>query len=186
MNSGTVIGEVAEPYARALLSVAQSTNALDEINGLAGALLDLMAESSELSDFLASPVAEEAAKKGVLTRVLGDETSQSFKNFVLLLVDRGRVSLIAPILKQFQNLVREVNQTVLAEVTSAVELTDAQKETIRQKVLGMTGAQAADIEASIDPDLLGGVIIRVDSQVVDASLRGQLRRIGMQLGSSVV
>ncbi|MEO1590059.1 MAG: ATP synthase F1 subunit delta [Cyanobacteria bacterium J06632_22] len=184
MSSGTVIGAIAEPYARALLSVAQSTSALDEMNGLAGSLLGLLSESSELSVFLASPVAEDEAKKGVLKRILGDDVSPAFKNFVLLLVDRGRVSLIAPILKQFQAMVREVNQTVLAEVTSAVELTDAQKETIRQKVLGMTGAQAADIETSIDPDLIGGVIIRVGSQVVDASLRGQLRRIGMQLGSS--
>ncbi len=180
----TVVGEVAEPYARALLSVAQSNNSLDELNGLAGDLLNLMSESDDLSSFLASPVAEDEAKKGVLKRVLGDEADPAFKNFVLLLVDRGRVSLTAPILRQFQAMVREVKQTVLAEVTSAVELTDEQKETIRQKVLGMTGAQAADIETSIDPDLLGGVIIRVGSQVVDASLRGQLRRIGMQLGSS--
>ncbi|MEL7501972.1 MAG: ATP synthase F1 subunit delta [Cyanobacteria bacterium J06554_6] len=184
MKSGTVISEVSEPYARALLSVAQSNNTMDEINSLAGDLLGVMSESDELSTFLASPVAEDEAKKNVLKRVVGDDANPAFRNFLLLLVDRGRVSLIEPILKQFQGMVREVKRTVLAEVTSAVELTDSQKETIRQKVLGMTGAQSADLETTIDPDLLGGVIIRVGSQVVDASLRGQLRRIGMQLGSS--
>ena len=86
----TVVGEVAEPYARALLLVAQSSNSLDEMNALAGDLLNLMSESNDLSSFLASPVAEDDAKKGVLKQVLGDETNQAFKNFVLLLVDRGR------------------------------------------------------------------------------------------------
>jgi F-type H+-transporting ATPase subunit delta len=78
---------------------------------------------------------------------------------------------------------RELNQTVLAEVTSAVPLSDAQQQTVREKVQDLTSASQVEIETKIDADLIGGVIIKVGSQVIDASLRGQLRRLGIRLNS---
>ena len=106
------------------------------------------------------------------------------KNFLMRLVDKGRIYLVEPVLQQFQAQVRELKQTVLAEVVSAIELTDEQKETVRQKVKGITNAQSVELESSVDPALIGGVIIQIGSQVLDASIRGQLRRIGLQLGVS--
>ena len=176
--------EVAAPYAQALLSIAQSQNSVDEISSNASDFLNLLKESSELSDFLANPVTGKDAKKGVLRQILGDGVNQQMKNFMLLLVDKGRIYLAEPILKEFQARVRELKQTVLAEVISAVELTDEQKETVRQKVQSMTNAQSVELESSLDSDLIGGVIIKIGSQVLDASIRGQLRRIGLQLGVS--
>jgi F-type H+-transporting ATPase subunit delta len=78
---------------------------------------------------------------------------------------------------------RQIQNTVLAEVTSAVELSDEQRDSIRQRVLAMTGASQVEFETRIDPDLIGGVIIKVGSQVIDASLRSQLRRITLRLGA---
>ncbi|MEM6449064.1 MAG: ATP synthase F1 subunit delta [Cyanobacteria bacterium P01_D01_bin.105] len=176
--------EVAAPYAQALLSIAQSKGAIDDINGNATDFLNLLKESSELSDFLANPVASKDAKKGVLKQVLADGVNPQMKNFLLLLVDKGRIYLAEPILKEFQSKVREIKQAVLAEVISAVELSDEQKETVRQKVQSMTEANSVELETRIDPDLIGGVIIQIGSQVLDASIRGQLRRIGLQLGVS--
>jgi len=176
--------EVAAPYAQALLSIAQSKDAIDHISGNAGDFLNLLKESSELSDFLANPIASKDAKKGVLQKVLADDVNPQMKNFLLLLVDKGRIYLAEPILKAFQARVREIKQTVLAEVISAVELSDEQKETVRQKVQSMTEAKSVELETRIDSDLIGGVIIQIGSQVLDASIRGQLRRIGLQLGVS--
>jgi F-type H+-transporting ATPase subunit delta len=88
------------------------------------------------------------------------------------------------ICKQYRVLLRDLNQTVLAEIVSAVELSDAQKESVRQKVVEMTSARQVELETHIDPDLIGGVIIKVGSQVIDASLRGQLRRISVRLMST--
>jgi F-type H+-transporting ATPase subunit delta len=84
-------------------------------------------------------------------------------------------------LQRYQELLRQLRGTVLAEVTSAIDLSELQQDQIRQKVVAMTGAEQVDLAVSIEPDLLGGVIIKVGSQVVDASLRGQLRRLSMQL-----
>lgn len=176
--------EVAAPYAQALLSIGQSKNTVDELSQTAGELLNLLKESEELSAFLANPITDKDAKKGVLNKVLGDDANVQMKNFLMLLVDKGRIYLVTPILQEFQSRVRELNQTVLAEVISAVELTDEQKDTVRQKVQSMTEAKSVELETRIDSDLIGGVIIQIGSQVLDASIRGQLRRISLQLGAS--
>ena len=106
------------------------------------------------------------------------------RQFLMILVDRGRIIFLEGICKQYQNLLRKFNQTVLAEVTSAVDLSDAQKDSIRQRVIDITGARQVELANSLDPELIGGVIIKIGSQIIDASLRGQLRRIGMQLSSA--
>lgn len=180
--SSIATSEVAAPYAQALLSIAQSKNQVDELSGTASELLNLMKESDQLTQFLTNPIANRDAKKNVIGQVLGENANAQMKNFMLLLVDKGRIALVEPILQEFQSLVRDLKQTVLAEVISTVELTDEQKETVRQKVQSMTDAQSVELETSVDPDLIGGVIIKIGSKVLDASIRGQLRRIGLQLG----
>jgi F-type H+-transporting ATPase subunit delta len=105
-------------------------------------------------------------------------------NFLLLLVDRGRVAFLKPVLQQYQALLRELNQTVLADVIAAVELSDEQLQAIRDRVQAMTGANSVELSVQVDPSLIGGLVIKVGSQVIDASLRGQLRRIGMQLATT--
>ncbi|MEL6882767.1 MAG: ATP synthase F1 subunit delta, partial [Cyanobacteria bacterium J06607_10] len=155
--------EVAAPYAQALLSIAKSKESVDDLSRIAAELLTLLKDSDTLSTFLGNPVANSDAKKGVLTQVLGEDTNPQMKNFLMLLVDRGRIYLLEPILQQFQAQVRELKQTVLAQVTSAIELTDEQRETVRQKVQSITDAKAVELETSLDPDLIGGVIIQIGS-----------------------
>jgi len=104
-------------------------------------------------------------------------------NFLKLLVDKGRIVFLEGIGQQYLAKLRELNQTVLAEVTSAVPLSDAQMQTVREKVQAMSSAQSVEIVTKIDADLIGGVVIKVGSQVIDASLRGQLRRLGIRLNS---
>ena len=101
----------------------------------------------------------------------------------MLLVDRRRISFLEPILQQYIILLRELTQTVLAEVSSAIPLTDEQLQTVRERVISITKAREVEIETKIDTDLIGGVVIKVGSQVVDASLRGQLRRLSLRLTS---
>ncbi|MEO0490880.1 MAG: ATP synthase F1 subunit delta, partial [Cyanobacteria bacterium J06659_2] len=90
------------------------------------------------------------------------------------------------IFNQYQILLRELKGVVLAEVVSAVGLSEDQANLVRQRVLEMTGASGVELESTVDSDLLGGVIIKVGSQVIDASLRSQIRRLSLQLSSVVV
>lgn len=176
--------EIVEPYAKALMSVAEANDLIDRFGDDVGFLLDLLNQSDDLKQVLASPLIKGETKKGILTQIASETVHPYVLNFLMILVDRGRIFFLEGIARQYQAILRQLKGTVLAEVTSAVELNDAQKDTVRQKVTALVGAQQVDLETRIDPDLIGGVIIKVGSQVIDASLRGQLRRIGLRLSST--
>ncbi|MGQ9872374.1 ATP synthase F1 subunit delta [Leptodesmis sp.] len=183
MKEGGVKGEILERYAQALLSLAQDSNILDQVGNDINSIFDVLKHSPDLQEFLNNPLIKLSDKKAVLNRILGDSVHPYTRNFVQVLVDRRRIMFLEGICKEFQALLRKLNQTVLAEVTSARELTDDQKNSLREKVLAMTGARQVELETRIDPELIGGVVIRIGSQVIDASLRGQLRRLSLRLSN---
>jgi len=184
MSQKAISAEIVEPYAEALMSVAESGDLVDRITEDVNFLLGLLRESEELRQFLANPITKAETKKGVLQQLAQEQVHAYTLNFLMLLVDRRRIFLLEDICKQYQAMVRKRNNAVLAEVTSTVELSDEQRQTVVEKVKAMTGAQQVDLETSIDQDLIGGVVIKVGSQVLDASIRGQLRRLTNALNSS--
>ncbi|MGI2902350.1 ATP synthase F1 subunit delta [Tolypothrix sp. VBCCA 56010] len=183
MKSDIATAEIAQPYAQALMSVAESKNQTEEFGEDVRSLLNLLKNSPELQSFVGNPFIEPDKKKAVINEVVGD-TNSNFRNFLMLLVDRRRILLLEPICEQYIALLRQKNQTVLAEITSTVPLSQEQEQAIREKVIAMTNARQVDLETKIDRDLIGGVIIKVGSQVIDASLRSQLRRLSLRLSGS--
>ncbi len=175
--------QVLQPYASALMSLAKSNNLSEQFGNDIRSLLGLLESSEDLRQFLGNPLIKPDAKKAVLKQIAGEEMNPLMRSFLSLLIDKGRILFLEGIGKQYLTQLRALNQTVLAEVTSAVPLSDAQKETVREKVQAMTSARQVEIETKIDADLIGGVVIKVGSQVIDASLRGQLRRLGIRLAS---
>jgi F-type H+-transporting ATPase subunit delta len=185
MREGLMTTQITEPYAQALMSLAQTHDLTDRFGEDVAAILSTLQESEDLRQFLTNPLAKADSKKGVLRQVFGEQLHPFVLNFVLLLADRRRINFLHGICKQYQALLRELRQTVLAQVTSAVELRDDQKQAVRERVIAMTGARQVELETSLAPELIGGVVIKVGSQVIDASLRGQLRRISLRLLSSM-
>ncbi|MEK0182162.1 MAG: F0F1 ATP synthase subunit delta [Oscillatoriales cyanobacterium] len=175
--------QVLQPYASALMSLAKSNNLSEQFGNDIRSLLSMLESSEELRQFLANPLVKPDAKKAVIQQITGEEINPLMRSFLSLLVDKGRILFLEGIGKQYLTQLRELNQTVLAEVTSAVPLSEAQQQTVSEKVQAMTGARQVEIETKIDADLIGGVVIKVGSQVIDASLRGQLRRLGIRLAS---
>ncbi|MDJ0619541.1 MAG: ATP synthase F1 subunit delta [Calothrix sp. MO_192.B10] len=183
MTSNVALAEIAQPYAQALMSVAESNNVTEQIGEDVRGLLNLLQESDQLRNFIDNPFVEADDKKAVVGRVLGEGANPYLRNFLMLLVDRRRISFLADICQQYLALLRQLTQTVLAEVTSAVPLSESQQQTIKEKVIAMTAARQVELDTKIDSDIIGGVIIKVGSQVIDASLRGQLRRLSLRLNS---
>lgn len=183
MSSNAMNEQVVQPYAQALMSVARSNNLTDQFGEDARTLTNLLRESEQFRNFLANPFVSISDKKAVLGRVVGDNVNPYMRNFLMLLVDRRRIILLEGICQQYLALLRQLNQTVLAEVTSAVELTEEQKQAVRDKVIAMTNARQVELETRIDRSLIGGAIVKVGSQVIDASIRGQLRRLSLRLTS---
>lgn len=184
MKGSLVSSAVAEPYAQALMSIAQSKDLTNQFGDVFRSLESLIKASPDLREFILNPVVEPNAKKAVMRRILGDDAPIELTHFVMLLVDKRRIIFLSDIAQQYLERLRELNHTVLAEVRSAKELSEEQKQAIRDRVKTMTDAREVELQTQVEPSLLGGVIIKVGSQVVDASLRGQLRRIGMRLSQT--
>jgi F-type H+-transporting ATPase subunit delta len=184
MKGNLVSAKVIEPYAQALMSVAQSHNLSERFGDDIRSLMDLMATSQELREFVGNPIVKSANKKAVLQQIAGEGTHPYLLNFLMLLVDKRRIIFIEEICQQYLVLLRKLNNIVLAEVTSASELSEAQKQSVTEKVKALTQAQTVEIKTLVDPSLIGGVIVKVGSQVLDASIKGQLRRIRLSLNSA--
>lgn len=180
-GSGGIDSEVVMPYAQALMSSAKSQNITEEIGDDVRSLLSLLQNSDQLKNFVANPFVKEQDKKRVLEQVIGENVHPYLRNFVRILVDRRRILLLEGICEQYLNLLRQLNQTVLAEVISTVELSEAQQQSIKDKVKSMTNAREVELSTTIDSELIAGAIVKVGSQVIDASLRGQLRRLSLSL-----
>jgi F-type H+-transporting ATPase subunit delta len=184
MKGSAALVQIMEPYAEALMALATSQNMTEQIGNEAIGVQEALESSPELSAFLASPVYAKEQKKAVIRQLFDGKIHTYFLSFLLLLVDKQRIDLTAGICDRYRALLRDLNKAVLAEVTSTVDLNDAQRQSIVEQVKGMTGAQSVELKTTLDPELIGGVVIKVGSQVIDASLRGQLRRIGLALGKS--
>lgn len=179
--SSPVSAAITEPYAEALLSLAQSQGLVSRFSEDVKVVLETLAGSAELKTFLGNPLVKGDPKKNVIRQLLTDKVHSYFLNFLLLLVDRRRIFVTQEICEQYQGLVRKLENIVLAEVTTTVELSESQRQAVINKVKAITGASGVELSCHLDSSLIGGVIVKVGSQVLDASLRGQLRRLGNSL-----
>jgi F-type H+-transporting ATPase subunit delta len=183
MKKGLVSGGIIEPYAEAIMAVAQEHNLTQEFGETMRGLQSLCKESPEMREFIENPVIKPEDHKAVLQQICGDDTNQYLKNLLMLLVDKRRITFLPGICEKYLELLRQQTNTVLAEVTATTDLNESQEQAIRDKVKAMTNAAEVELKISINPELIGGVIVKVGSQVLDASLRGQLRRIGLSLSA---
>jgi F-type H+-transporting ATPase subunit delta len=184
MASKAISAVVSDPYAEALMSIAQANGLEDHFGDELRGFLWLLGESKDFEAFLANPLLKPQDKKAVLKKLAGEDINPLLVNFLQILVDRRRIIFLESIAKKYLELLRKLRNTVLAEVTSASELNHDQNQAIIDKVKAMTGATSVELSLKVDSSLLGGVIVKVGSQVLDASLRGQLRRISINLTSA--
>lgn len=176
-----VTAEVVEPYAEALISLAQEKGLIDAIGDDIRSLRDLFNESEELRSFLTSPLVKAEDKKEVIKKIAGEQINPFLLNFLLLLIDRQRINVVDGVFNKYLENLRKLKNIVLAEVTSAVKLYEGEAEKLVEKIKNLTGADGVELETNVDPDIIGGVIIKVGSQIYDASIKGQLRRISRSL-----
>ncbi len=176
-----LLNSISTPYAEALLQVAEARQETDVVASQAKELLAIWSESAELRSAMASPVFEPEAKKAALAKLFGDQLTPSFQNLLKLLADRQRISVLDAVLLRFLELYRELRQITLAKVVSAVPLSEAQQIELNQKVQAIAGTEAVEFDLSVDPALIGGFVVSLGSQVIDASLSGQVRRLGLAL-----
>ncbi|MXW12616.1 MAG: F0F1 ATP synthase subunit delta [Synechococcus sp. SB0668_bin_13] len=182
-----LLNTIATPYAEALLQIGSQQGTSDDLAADAKAVLEIWTASGVLRDALGSPVLEPETKKAVITALFQEKDmlrQTASLNLLKLLADRQRISLTGVVFERFLELYRKAKGIALAQVTSATPLTPDQEEQLKQKVQTMAGSAAVDCSITVDPSLIGGLIVRIGSRVVDASLAGQVRRLGRSLAKA--
>ena len=171
--------ELAEVYSRALFQAAVENGELDEIQQQLAAWSDALGESKNLQTFFFSPRFSPAEKKDAIRRIIvgGNEY---FLNFLELLAERHRLPAVFRIRRDFDALWREEHKLLPVEVTSAIELDDALVRSIGDRIEERTGRQI-ELTSRVDPDIIGGLVLRVGNKVLDASVHGRLERLRRQL-----
>ena len=176
-----LLNTITTPYAEAFLQVADSRQEVDQVVDQAKAVLNLWNQSPELREAMASPVLEVEAKKAAIEKLFADQLTPSFLNLLKLLADRQRIGILDAVLDRTLELYREQRNIALATVTSATALNEEQQEELSKKVQAVAGTEKLEINLTVDPDLIGGFVVKVGSKVIDASLAGQVRRLGLAL-----
>jgi F-type H+-transporting ATPase subunit delta len=166
-------------YARALFEAAEERGRLDEVGRDLAALADTLAESRELARFLENPQVEPAAKADVLERV-AEGAEELLRNFLRLVAEKGRAGELRAIDEEFRALVDRAQGRVAVELTTAYELSDDDAAAIVDKIQRASG-RSVEATRSVDPSLIGGVVLRAGSLRVDASVRGRLERLRREL-----
>ncbi len=175
---------IAQRYASALVDVVVGDHAQKPEDALAAlrTFRDLVHGSTDLKNALESPAVSLGRKRALIDNLVGRlGTPRTVRNFLLVLSDKRRLPLLNEVTEQFDILLDERLGFVRAEVQSAAELSQAEKDQIAQE-LTRVAAKQIRTRYSVDPELIGGVVARVGSTVYDGSVRGQLAGLRRRLG----
>ena len=178
-----VLSKVAEPYAEALLDLAKSNDSLKETTNDMNIVSQCLANSSDLKKFLGNPLITRGAKKNVVKDILGEQISGNTLKFLLLLIDRNRISFLESVAQNFLELSYKQESIEIAKITSSIQLSAEQQKEIAEKLKIITGAKQIKLALRIDPQLIGGFTIEIGSKMIDTSIRGQLKQISALLGA---
>lgn len=142
-------------------------------------LAEVTRATPELEAMLANPELDSRAKANVIAAVLAD-ANELVRNFALLVIEKGRAAELDAIVREYSELVRRAAGSLSVELTTAVELPPGEAKGIVDQIGRATG-RTIEAAMKVDPDLIGGVVMRVGSMRVDASVRGRLERLRREL-----
>jgi F-type H+-transporting ATPase subunit delta len=136
-------------------------------------------QTRELRDVLRNPQLESSAKASILADLAGDD-EPLFKNFLLLIAEKGRAGELEDIAHEFERLMAREERRLTVELTTARELTDEEAQAIVAQIEQAAG-RTVEATRSVDPKLVGGIVLQAGSYRVDASVRGRLERLRQTL-----
>jgi F-type H+-transporting ATPase subunit delta len=176
------VEEIAQVYARALFEVAVERDSLDEIREELDAFADAMNENRQLAAFFFSPYFSVEEKKQGLERVVTG-AEPAFDNFLQALIERHRMPAIFRIRTDFVSLWDEERKLLPVQITSAVELDPETVENLGKRI-GEQVDRTIELSAEVDPDILGGVVLRVGNVILDASIKNRLEQLRKQVAQA--
>jgi ATP synthase F1 delta subunit len=171
--------EIATVYARALFEAAQEQGRLDLVRGQLGEFADALDTNRDMQVFFFSPYFSTAEKRDGLSRTLSG-ADELLTNFLDLLIENHRMPVIFRMRRGLDRLWEHEHRLLPVEITSAIELDGATVAQIGEQVGARTG-RSVQLTSTVDPDILGGIVLRVGNAILDASIRNRLEQLRRQV-----
>lgn len=173
------LSTLARPYAEAVFRLAQGESDLAGWSSRIATLAAIVSDA-QVARLIADPAVSAERVAGLVIEVAGDGLGERGGNFVKVLAESDRLSLLPEIGTQFETLKASAEGTLEATITSAQELTQAQ---IDDLVAGLKArfSRAVNVQVAVDPELIGGAVIAIGDQVIDGSVKGRLQRMAFAL-----
>jgi F-type H+-transporting ATPase subunit delta len=166
-------------YARALYAAAKEQDRLAAVREELGDFVEAQRQVPELRELLRNPQLDQRVKASALEELLGGD-EQLVRNFLLLLAEKNRAGEVDEIAREFERLAAEEEGILGVELTTAVELSDKEARDVITQVEKASGRKV-EATRSVDPDLIGGIVLQAGSMRLDASVRGRLDRLRHEL-----
>jgi F-type H+-transporting ATPase subunit delta len=176
------VEEIAQVYSRALFEVASEQDTLDRVHDELGAFADAMSENRDLMQFFFSPYFSVKEKKEGLQRAVSG-ASPAFINFLEALIERHRMPAIFRIRTEFNALWDAARKLLPVQITSAIALGEDEVKSLGERI-GQQVDRQVQVSADVDPDILGGVVLRVGNVILDASIRNRLEQLRKQVAQA--
>jgi F-type H+-transporting ATPase subunit delta len=176
------VEEIATVYARALFEVASEQDSLDEIHDELGAFADAMHDNRQLAVFFFSPYFSVREKKDGLERAVTN-ANPAFNNFLEALIERHRMPAIYRIRTEFETLWDDARRLLPVQITSAVALDPGIVKELADRI-GEQADRQVEVSTEVDPEILGGVVLRVGNVILDASIKNRLEQLRKQVAQA--
>jgi F-type H+-transporting ATPase subunit delta len=178
----TVVSGVSGRYASALFSLAQDERQAESVADALGKFDALIAESPELERLVRSPIFSAADQLKALDAILAQaEISGVAANFIRLVATKRRLFFIREMIADYRKLYDTSRGVTRAEVTSAAALTDANVASLKDSLRAASGGREVDLDMKVDPSIIGGLIVKLGSRMVDGSLKTKLNAIRLAM-----
>ncbi|AYO31785.1 MAG: F-type H+-transporting ATPase subunit delta [Thermoanaerobacteraceae bacterium] len=167
---------VSSPYAEALFSVARKADKIEEFKNELWMICHIIKIDNKFRHFLDHPEISRETKKNVIMQSFSQKTSQEMLNFIFFVIDKNRQDSLKEIFREYSNLYRKYKEQRFAKVYTVVPLTEEEKWDIKKKLDKLYNTHVI-IENILEPDIIGGMMIRMGFQVIDGTIKSELDRI---------
>lgn len=171
---------VSKTYGEALFELAMEKEP-QELFSQVQQLQDILKQNSEFEKLMNHPGIPKQEKSKVLEKVFGDAISKELMGFLQVIVSKERYKDLPDILEYFIGRMKEYQKIGIAYVTTASELSELQRKQVENKLLETTVYESMEMNYQVDPELIGGMVIRINDRVVDSSIRSKINDLTKQL-----
>ena len=174
---------LASRYAKSLIDLVLEKNQLEEVHTDMLFLQQVMKSNRDVVLLLKSPIIKADAKQKILDAVLNSRVNVTTQLFIKLLVSKGRESFLPEIAVEFGKQYNVIKNIKTVKITTAVPMEQATLDMIQQKVA--TGNQQVQLEAKVNPELIGGFVLEAQDQLYDASVANELKNLKQQFNKNI-